>query len=74
MATVQPAVPVQAPLQPAKVDPAAGAAVRLTLVPFAKLALQVVPQLIPAGTEVTVPGAGARAGHRQRLVLLGRPC
>ena len=47
--------PVQSPLQPAKVDPAAGVGVRVTVVPEAKAAEQMVPQLIPAGEEVTVP-------------------
>src|SRR5262252_506471 len=53
--TVQVPVPVQAPLQPAKVEPLAAAAVRVTEVPLAKLALQVLPQLTPVGEEVTVP-------------------
>src|ERR1051325_7117846 len=53
--TVQVPVPVQAPLQPANVEPLAAAAVRVTEVPLAKLALHVLPQLIPAGDEVTVP-------------------
>src|SRR5262245_19823227 len=58
MDTVQVPVPEQAPLQPAKVEPDAAAAVSVALVPFAKLAFcvaHVVPQLIPAGLEVTVP-------------------
>ena len=33
MVTLQPAVPEQAPLQPAKLEPAAAAAVRVTAVP-----------------------------------------
>jgi hypothetical protein len=53
--TVQPWAPLQAPPQPVKLQPAAGVAVRLTCVPSAKLALHVVPQLIPAGELVTVP-------------------
>jgi hypothetical protein len=53
--TVQLPVPLHAPPQPAKLDPAAGVAVRLTCVPAAKLAPHVVPQLIPAGALVTVP-------------------
>jgi len=53
--TVQVPVPVQAPLQPAKVEPLAAAAVRVTEVPLAKLALHVLPQLMPVGDEVTVP-------------------
>jgi len=48
-------VPVQAPLQPAELDPAAGVEVKVTCVPLAKLALQVAPQLIPGGELVTVP-------------------
>ena len=43
------------PLQPLKVEPAAGAAVSVTAVPLAKLAAQVAPQVIPAGELVTVP-------------------
>src|SRR5438876_9580094 len=43
------------PLQPPKVEPAAGAAVSVTAVPFVKLAVQVAPQLIPAGELLTVP-------------------
>src|SRR5437762_13524278 len=43
------------PLQPLKVEPAAGVAVSVTTVPLAKLAEQVAPQLIPAGALVTVP-------------------
>jgi len=38
-----------------KVEPAAGAAVRVTVVPLVKLAEQVAPQLMPAGALVTVP-------------------
>src|SRR5437667_6387822 len=54
--TVQAPVPEQPPpLQPLKVEPAAGAAVRVTAVPLAKLAAQVAPQVIPAGELVTVP-------------------
>jgi hypothetical protein len=53
--TAQVPVPEQAPLQPAKVEPEAGAAVRVTAVPGAKDCEQVAPQLIPAGALVTVP-------------------
>src|SRR6185503_8206401 len=49
-------VPVQAPLQPVKVAPAAGVAVSVTAVPLLKDAEQVAPQLTPAGALVTVQG------------------
>ena len=55
IATVHVAVPVQPPLQPANVEPLAADAVSVTDVPLAKLALQVAPQLMPAGDDVTVP-------------------
>ena len=48
-------VPLQAPPKPEKLYPAAGAAVRVTLVPEAKLAEQVPGQFIPGGWLVTVP-------------------
>lgn len=47
--------PVHAPLQPAKVEPVAAAAVSVTLVPVAKEALQDAPQEMPAGELETVP-------------------
>ncbi len=53
--TVQPPVPLHAPLQPANVDPEAATGVSVTLVPEAKPALQVAPQLMPAGLLVTAP-------------------
>ena len=43
------------PVQPAKTDPAAGAAVNVTAVPLLKLAEQLVVQLIPAGLLVMAP-------------------
>jgi len=56
MVTTQVAVPLQPlPLQPVNVEPAAGLAVSVTLLFAVKLALQVAPQLIPAGLLVTVP-------------------
>jgi len=56
MVTVQVPVPEQPPpLQPLKVEPAAGVAVSVTTVPLAKPAEQVALQLIPAGLLVTVP-------------------
>lgn len=53
--TVQLPVPVQAPLQPAKAERLAGVAFNVTTVPLLKEALQALPQLIPAGLELTVP-------------------
>lgn len=54
--TVQEPVPEQAaPVQPAKEEPAAAVAVRVTLVPESNCAAHVLPQLIPAGALVTVP-------------------
>jgi hypothetical protein len=54
--SVQVAVPSHGPApQPVKVEPVAGAAVKVIAVPLAKLAEQVAPQLMPAGALVTVP-------------------
>src|SRR5204862_7226233 len=55
MVSVQEADPVQAPPQLLNAEPAAGVAVKVTTVAAAKEALQLEPQLIPAGDEVTVP-------------------
>ena len=44
-----------APPQPVKLDPAAAAAKSVTVVPLAKVAEHVTPQLIPVGELVTVP-------------------
>jgi hypothetical protein len=46
---------VQAPLQPAKVEPPAGVGVSVTVVPGVKPAEQEVPQVMPDGLEATVP-------------------
>jgi hypothetical protein len=43
------------PDQPLKIEPAAGAAVRVTLVPAVNVAEQTVPQVMPAGALVTAP-------------------
>src|SRR5207247_8221929 len=43
------------PLQPLKVEPAAGVALSVTTVPLAKLAVHVAPQLIRAGALVAGP-------------------
>ena len=56
---------VSHPLQPAKVDPPAAVAVRVTLVPLLYGSEQSAPQLIPAGLELTVPAAGARLADRE---------
>jgi hypothetical protein len=48
-------VPLQAPPHPENVKPVPGISVRTTWVLAAKLALQVVGQLIPEGVLVTVP-------------------
>ena len=53
--TVQLALPLQAPLQPMKVDVLSGTALSVTLLPEAKLWAQSLPQLMPAGEELTVP-------------------
>ena len=55
MVTTQALVPEQAPLQPAKDEPTAGEALRVTDAPGVKDCEQVVPQLMPAGLLVTVP-------------------
>ena len=57
MVTLQMPVPVQAPLQPAKLAPAAAVAVNVTTVPLLKFALQPPGQLMPAGLLLTVPPA-----------------
>src|SRR5689334_14255964 len=49
------ALPAHAPLQPSNVEPASGAAVRITTVPRLKVAVQVLPQLMPSGLESTPP-------------------
>jgi hypothetical protein len=53
--TAQVPVPEQAPPQPAKDEPAAGAAVRVMAVPDVTDCEQVAPQLMPVGLLVTVP-------------------
>jgi hypothetical protein len=56
MATVQVVtVPAQPPDQALNLEPAAAVAVSLTLVFVVKSALQIAPQLIPAGVLVRVP-------------------
>jgi hypothetical protein len=53
--TTQEPIPVQPPVQPANVEPDVPLAVRVTELSLAKSALQVGPQLIPAGSLVTTP-------------------
>jgi hypothetical protein len=53
--TMQLPVPEQAPLQPAKVEPAAGVAVSVSVVPDSTVSLQSVPHAIPAGVLDTEP-------------------
>jgi hypothetical protein len=53
--TWQVPVPLQAPPQPEKVRPVPGVSVRVTWVLAAKVALQVVGQLMPVGLLLTVP-------------------
>jgi len=53
--TTQVPVPEHGALQPAKVDPVTGVAVRVTAVPDVTDSVHVAPQLIPAGELVTVP-------------------
>jgi hypothetical protein len=55
--TTEQSAPLQSPLQPAKVEPTAGVAVKETVVPAEKLAMQVPGQDIPPGLLVTVPTA-----------------
>ena len=52
---VQVDVPVQTPVQPAKVEPGEAAAVSVTDVPLVKPAEQDAAQAMPDGAEVTVP-------------------
>jgi hypothetical protein len=55
MVSTQVDVPLQAPDHPTKVEPEAGAAVKVTLLPVGKFAEQVAPHEIPTGLLVTVP-------------------
>src|SRR5687767_7762043 len=48
-------VVVSQPVQAPNDEPALGVAVRVTEVPYRKLSLQSPPQLMPPGTELTVP-------------------
>jgi hypothetical protein len=56
--TTQVLIPLQPPLHPPKLNVLPGVAVRVSWVPLAKLAEQVVGQLIPLGLLVTAPVPG----------------
>jgi hypothetical protein len=53
--TAQLPVPLQAPLQPSKVEPGEGVAVRMICVPESNCALHCCPQVMPPGLLLTVP-------------------
>jgi hypothetical protein len=55
MVTTHEPVPLQAPDQPAKIEPEAAVAVSVTCVPGKKSLVQVDPQSIAAGLDVTLP-------------------
>ena len=55
MLTVQAPLPAQAPVQPANFEPRAALAVSVTDVPLLYGSAQSLPQLMPAGDDVTVP-------------------
>lgn len=55
MVTLQVPVPVQAPPQLAKREPVAASGVKLTELPTAMDWLQVLPQSMPDGDELTLP-------------------
>jgi hypothetical protein len=48
-------VPAQSPDQPVNLEPADALAFRVTEAPSWKVAVHVVPQLIPPGLDVTLP-------------------
>src|SRR5262245_65475286 len=58
--TLQVPVPVQAPLQPVKVEPAAGVAARVTTVPVVTEDEDVAAPVMPAGAPVVVPPPAPR--------------
>jgi hypothetical protein len=68
---VQAPVPVQLPLHPPNVKPLAGEALRVTCVPWAKLALQLPGQVIPLGLLVIVPAPDAGAVTVSVYVVAG---
>ena len=62
-----PSVQSALPVQPAKVEPEAGVAVKVTSVPLLRLVVQVLPQFISGGTAGYGSAAGSSAGYRQRI-------
>ena len=73
MVILQTLVPIQAPVRPAKIDPAADVGIKVTRVLIGKDLRQIKPQLIPAGLLVTMIGSGyiekgcdQVVGHRQK--------
>ena len=64
-------VPEHAPDHPAKADPEAGEAVSVTVVFWSNVALQVEPQLIPAGELTTVPTPVPASDRLNLLVEVG---
>jgi hypothetical protein len=71
--TTQLPVPVQAPDQPVKVELPVGAAVNVTVDPMLNEKEQVAPQLIPAGSEVTVPVPVPSLTTKRAKVLRVKP-
>jgi len=65
-------VPVQAPLQPVKVELPSGVAVRASIVPLSKSAVQVEPQviLVPVTVPVPVPAFATVSFHFGMLVVV----
>ena len=74
-------MPLQAPLHPENIDPPAGDADKVTVVPALYALLQSSPQLMPAGLLMTVPvpapafvtvrvARGRRGGKRRRDGLI----
>jgi hypothetical protein len=72
-------LPLHAPVQPTKDEPVVAVAVRVTGVPWLKVALQVCPQLMPAGVLTTLPlpvppRVTANAGEVLKLAITEAFC